>query len=362
MSGSVCYTLDETDAAMKLEPDKLDGHLKTNLAPVYLLFGDEPLQIMEAGDKLRACARQQGYDERTVIQPMEEADWSSFREAADSLSLFAERRIIELRLPTGKPGRAGGEVLKQHCVSPPDDVLLLISAGKLDRSGVNSAWFKAIDKVGVTVAVYPKPVAQLAGWLRTRLAAKGLQADDDALALIVERVEGNLLAARQEVDRLDLLYPGGNLTQSDVMDAVADSARYSIGDLSLAALNGQSRRALRVLGGLYEEAVPEVLILWSLSSEIRAGARAAEAHEAGVGLDSALKSAGVWHKRAAPLKQAISRHDTSNWLSMLSACSALDRQIKGHASGSVRDALESLVVQLAGRGELLIPKHPAIPY
>lgn len=346
---------------MKLYPDKLDAHLKAKLSSVYLLFGDEPLQIMEAGDKIRVRAREHGFDERTVIQPVDDSDWSSFREAADSMSLFAERRIIELRLPTGKPGRVGGDVLKQYCSSPPDDVLLLISAGKLDRSGTNSAWFKAIDKVGVTMAMYPLAVTQLGGWLKARLAAHGMQAEDDALALIVERVEGNMLAAKQEVERLALLYPQGRLTHENVMDAVADSARYSIGDLSLAALNGQARRALRVLAGLRDEAVAEVLILWSLSTEVRAGARAAEAHEKGVGLDSALKSAGVWQSRAAPLKSAISRHDAQSWLLMLSACSTIDRQIKGQAPGSVWDAFESLVVQLANRGEPLISNNAAIP-
>jgi len=344
---------------MRLYPDKLDSHLQGNIAPVYLLFGEEPLQIMEAGDAIRARARQLGFDERTVIQPTDEADWSTFREAADSLSLFAERRIIELRLPTGKPGRVGSEVLKQYCATPPDDVLLLISAGKIDGAATKSAWFKAIDKVGVNLPVYQIPIAQLGSWLKARLAARGLQADTDALALIAERVEGNLLAAVQEVERLALLHTGGPLSRDDVLDAVADSARYSIGDLSLAALNGQAKRALRILAGLHDEAVPDVLVLYALSSEIRAGARAAEAHEAGVALDSALKSAGVWQRRIPPLKQAISRHDGKSWLQMLSACSAIDRKIKGQADGSVKDAFESLVIQLAGKGELLIPEHPA---
>lgn len=346
---------------MKLYPDKLDAHLKSKLAPVYLLFGDEPLQIMEAGDKIRVCAREHGFDERTVIQPVDDADWSAFREAADSLSLFAERRIIELRLPTGKPGRVGGDVLKQYCSSPPDDVLLLVSAGKLDRSGSSSAWFKAIDKVGVTMAMYPLAVSQLGTWLKSRLAAHGLQAQNDALALIVERVEGNMLAAQQEVERLALLYPQGQLTRENVINAVADSARYSIGDLATAALNGQARRALRVLAGLRDEAVADVLILWALSSEVRAGARAGEAHEKGVGLDSALKSAGVWQSRAAPIKSAIARHEAQSWLAMLSTCSTIDRQIKGQAPGSVWDAFESLVVQLASHGEPLMSENPAIP-
>lgn len=346
---------------MKIYPDKLDAHLKSKLAPVYLLFGDEPLQIMEAGDNIRRCAREQGYEERTVIQPDDDADWGRFREAADSLSLFAERRIIELRLPTGKPGKTGAEVIKHYCSSPPEDLLLIVTAGKLERSGSSSAWFKALDKAGVTMGANQLSIAQLGAWLKARLARHGLQAEPEALTLIVERVEGNLLAAQQEVERLALLYPQGVLSRENVVDAVADSARYSIGDLATAALNGQARRAVRILTGLRDEAVVEVLILWALNTEVRAGARAAEAFEQGVALDSALKSAGVWQSRAAPLKNAIERHDARSWLAMLSACTTIDRQIKGQAPGSVWNAFESLVVQLATNGKPVIPKNPLIP-
>lgn len=346
---------------MKLYPDKLEAHLQKALAPIYLLHGDEPLQIMEIGDRLREQAKVAGFVERQVIVATEDADWSSFREAADSLSLFAERRLIELRLPTGKPGRVGGEVLKQYCASPPDDVLLLISSAKLDRGGSNSAWFKALDAAGVTMAIWPIPVAQLSNWLTKRLAAAGLRADKDALELLVERVEGNLLAARQEVERLALLYPPGMLSSDQVLSAVSDSARYSIGDLAIAALNGQSVRAVRMLAGLRDEAVSEVLILWALVNEIRAGTRAAEAIEAGVQIDSALKSAGVWQNRAAPLKNALSRHKASAWLSMLSACTTIDRQIKGQAQGSQWDSLESLIIQLAATGTPLINRTTGIP-
>jgi len=346
---------------MKLYPDKLDAHLKQKLSPVYLLHGDEPLQIMEVGDRLRQQAREAGFSERQVIVVTDDSDWSTFRESADSFSLFAEQRLIELRLPTGKPGRIGSEVLKQYCSSPPEDVLLLITSAKLDRSGSNSAWFKAIDKVGVTIALWPIPVAQLGNWLSQRLRNVGLVPDNLALSLIAERVEGNLLAARQEIERLALLYPPGELSSEQVLAAVSDSARYSIGDLSLAALNGQSARALRILAGLREEAVSEVLILWTLNNEIRSGARTSEAVEAGVSEASALKSAGVWQNRAEPLKKALARHGARHWLSMLSACTNIDRQIKGQADGSQWDALEALVTQLAHGGEALIKKHPKIP-
>ena len=339
---------------MKVYPDKLDDHLQSRLAPVYLLHGDEPLQIMEAGDRIRERARSDGFEERTVMQPTDDADWAAFRESADSLSLFAERRIIELRLPSGKPGRTGADVLKMYCASAPEDILLIISAGKLERSGANSAWFKAIDKVGVCLQALPIPPVKLGAWVKARLARHALRAEQDALALIVERVEGNLLAAQQEVERLALLYPEGVLTAQQVMDAVADSARYSIGDLVQAAMNGQARRAQRILTGLHDEAVADVLILWAIANEVRAAARTCEAHEAGVAMDSALKSAGVWQSRAAPLKKAMSRHDARSWLSMLSACSHIDRQIKGQAAGSVNDSLASLIVQLSCRGERIM--------
>lgn len=346
---------------MKLYPDKLEAHLKQKTAPVYLLHGDEPLQIMEIGDRLREHAKQAGFAERQVIVATEDADWSSFREAADSFSLFAEQRLIELRLPTGKPGRLGGEVLKQYCAAPPDDVFLLITCAKLDRSGSSSAWFKAIDAAGVTMGLWPIAAGQLHTWLSQRLSAAGLVAQKQALALIAERVEGNLLAARQEVERLALLYAPGELTTDQVLTAVSDSARYSIADLSVAALDGQGVRALRILAGLRDEAVSEVLILWSLVNEIRAGARAAEAIEAGVSETAALKSAGVWQNRAQALKNALARHSADQWLAMLSACANIDRQIKGQAPGSYWDALESLVTQLSVNGEALMKKHPKIP-
>jgi len=323
---------------MKLYPDKLDAHLSQKLAPVYLIHGDEPLQIMELGDRLRQHARDSGFAERQVIVVTEDADWSTFREAADSLSLFAEQRLIA-----------------------PEDVLLIITSAKLDRSGSNSAWFKAIDKIGVTLAVWPIATAQLGIWLKQRLSAVGLVPDHEALSLLVERVEGNLLAARQEVERLALLYPAGELSADQVLSAVGDSARYSVGDLSVSALSGHSRRALRILNGLRDEAVSEVLILWSLNNEIRAGARSAEAIEAGVAEAAALKSAGVWQNRAAPLKNALARHTARNWLSMLSACTHIDRQIKGLEPGSTWDSLDALVTQLATFSEKIMKTHPNIP-
>jgi len=340
---------------VKIYPDKLDAHLARQTAPVYLLHGDEPYQLMQLGDQLREHARETGFDERQVLIANDEADWSAFREAADSMSLFAEKRIIELRLPTGKPGRTGGEVLKQYCANPASDVLLIITSAKLDHGGTSSAWFKAIDKAGVTIAVWPIEAAKLQRWLSHKLAGVGLQASDEAVALITERVEGNMLAAAQEVERLALLFPKGELTAGQVLEAVADSARYSISDLVQSALAGQSARAVRIVRGLRDEAVAPVLILWALSQEIRSGTRAAEACEQGVGVDAALKGAGVWQSRAAPLKSALKRHNAASWLHMLAATTKLDRIVKGHAAGDVWDTFESLAVTLSGNSDTVTP-------
>ncbi|MBX2839687.1 MAG: DNA polymerase III subunit delta [Gammaproteobacteria bacterium] len=334
---------------MKLYPDKLSAHLAKQTAPVYLLHGDEPLQLMELADQLRAHASQLEFEERQVFLATEDTDWQSFRESVDSRSLFAEKRLIELRLPTGKPGRAGGDMLREYCSNPPEDVLLLISSAKLDRGGSSSAWFKAVDKAGVTIAVYPIAPAQLINWLSGRCAKLNLKLDAAALQLLAERVEGNLLAASQEIQRLALLYPAGDIGPDEVLAAVTDSARYSISDLSDAVLRGSARRALKILQGLQSEATAPVLVLWSLASEIRSGTRVSEATAKGQSLESALKAAGVWQSRAAPLKQALGRHGPNSWLDMLRQTSFIDRQIKGQEQGNVWDSFARLCVELANR-------------
>jgi len=339
---------------LKLYPDKLSAHLQQKTAPVYFLHGDEPLQIMELGDQMRAHARDTGFDERQVFYANEDADWTSFREAADSMSLFAERRLIEVRFPTGKPGRVGGEQLKAYCQNPAPDVLLLITSTKLDRGGKSSAWFKAIDKAGVTIEVYPVAAKDLPRWLTARFKQHGMKADSAALELISERVEGNLLAAAQEVERLALLHPGAVLSPDDVLAAVSDSSRYSINDLASAALAGDAARSVRIVRGLKEEAIAPVLVLWALSSEIRSAARAAEAIAERVPEDKALKAAGVWSSRVAPLKVALKRHSVASWLHMLHQTAEIDRMVKGQEPGDVWDAFTALSACLAGNGETLL--------
>jgi len=332
---------------MKVYPDKLDQQLARGTAPIYFVHGDEPLQRDEVGDRLRRHAREQGFEERVVIVADSDDDWGRLREAGASLSLFAERRLIELRLPTGRPGRAGGDALKRWAEDPPPDVLLLVSSAKLDRGGASSAWFKAVEAAGVTIAVWPVEAARLPDWLGARLARHALQATPEAVALIAERVEGNLLAAAQEVERLSLLYPAGVLDADAVLDAVADSARYAISDLVPAVLGGDAARALRILRALAATNESPVLVLWALNQEVRAGARAAEAQAAGAGLDAALKGAGVWASRQPVLKRALARHDAAAWLGFVRESARLDRTIKGQEEGDVWGGFEALCAAIA---------------
>ena len=343
---------------MKVYPDRLEALLERGTAPIYLVHGDEPLQGGEITDRLRRHARDWGAEEREVVVAETDDDWARLAEAGASLSLFAARRLVELRLPTGKPGRAGAAALAAWAERPPEDVVLLIQSGRLDKGGASSAWFKAVDAVGVTVQVQPIDASSLPRWMGARLARHGLQPTPEALALVCERVEGNLLAASQEIERLGLLHEPGVLEASMVLDAVADSARYAISDLAPAALRGEPARALKILRGLAATGEAPTLVLWALNQEIRGGARAAETHAKGAGLETALKNAGVWAGRQADLKLAIARHPVRAWLGFVAEIARIDRMIKGREAGDVWDAFESLCAALADTGHSPLPPRP----
>lgn len=332
---------------MRLKPDQLERHLEKGLAPVYLLAGDEPLQLMEAADAVRAAARVHGYTEREVFVVEKGFDWGAIEAASDSLSLFAEQRIIELRLPTGKPGTQGAKMLEAYAGRPAADTLLMVHAGKLDKSAQNSKWLKALEKAGVMVQVWPLSLSETAGWIARRLRARGMEPDEPAVRLLAERVEGNLLAAAQEVEKLALLRGAGPLDAEGVLEAVSDAARYTIYDLADAALAGDGARAVHVLNGLRGEGVDAVLVLWALSREVRSLTDIAEKLDAGVPQAQAMKA--VWSRRAPLVKKALSRHRAAGWRRLLAHCARTDRVIKGQAAGSAWDELLQLTTGVAGR-------------
>ncbi|VAW61940.1 DNA polymerase III delta subunit [hydrothermal vent metagenome] len=329
---------------MKVRPDQIERHLKNQLAAIYFICGDEPLQVMESADRIRAEARKQNYTEREVMDVDAQFDWNLLLDAGNSLSLFAEKRILELRLPTGKPGKVGSKVLQEYAQRPADDAILIISSGKLESSSKNTKWFKTLDQQGVVIQCWPVNADQLPQWINQRLQSKGLTADNDAVQLLADRVEGNLLAAAQEVDKLFLLYGAGKLNFEQTASAVANSSRYNIYDLVDTALAGNVTRTSRIIGGLKNEGVEPVLMLWALSREVRMIAKISEAN---VSPDAAMAKLRVWENRKALIRKALSRHRAPRWKLFLKRCAKIDKVIKGVEPGRAWDELLMLSTQIA---------------
>ncbi len=260
-----------------------------------------------------------------------------------------ERRLVELRLPSGKPGAEGGKVLAAWCENPPPDTLLLIIAGKLDKAQQSSRWFKAIDVAGAVIQVWPVEAAALPAWIARRMQARDMQPTPEAVALLAERVEGNLLAADQELEKLRLLTGGGPVDADQVAAAVSDSARYDVFGLVDAALAGDAARAARMLFGLRGEGVAANLVLWALTRELRALAAMSRALAAGQPQAAVFKAHRVWDKRKGPVQAALRRHPARRWQALLWQAGELERVVKGQASGSPWEELLQLTLKIAGR-------------
>ncbi len=333
---------------MKLSADKLTAHLSGALKPAYLLTGDDPLLVSEAADAIRARARECGFTERDLHVAQRGFDWTNLSASGANLSLFAERRIVEVRLPTGKPGRDGGKAIADYMKRPPEDNLFLLVCPKLDRSGQSSAWAKAVEKGGALVQVWPVNAARLSQWIQGRMRAAGLEPTREAVQLLAGRTEGNLLAAAQEIDKLALLTGRGPVDEQAVRKAVADSARYDIFDLADAALAGSASRALHILEGLRGEGVEPVLVLWALGREIRSLASVCWQTDRGTSLSSALGSAGVWQSRRGLVGDAARRIGSGRRAdALLVAAARADRIVKG-APGQPWAELTALVAGLCG--------------
>ena len=253
---------------MQLRAAELESQLKKSLLAAYAIHGDEPLLAMEAADAVRSAARRAGFSEREVLEPGRGFDWSEFTHATGSLSLFATKKIVELRLPNGKPGTQGAEALAAYCANPNPDQLLLVTLPRLDRTGQGSAWFNALGRLGVVVDVYPLDRARLAGWIGERLARQKQRASREVLEFLAERVEGNLLAAHQELQKLALLAPEGELSLDAVGDAVASVARYDPYDAAEALVSGDLERYVRVIEGLRAEGEAPTFVLFVVSGAL----------------------------------------------------------------------------------------------
>ena len=336
----------------QLRVDQLARQLSAGLSPVYFIHGDEPLLVGECADAVRFAAREQGYSDRQVFSVDTGFDWTTLCAASDSLSLFSERRILELRLSSGKPGREGARALCEYTNRLPEDTLLLIVSAKLEPAARKSKWVQALDKVGISVAVWPVHVAQLPAWIDRRMQKYQMLAGRDALQLLAERVEGNLLAAAQEIEKLYLLHGPGSLDLETVAELVTDSARYDIFVLVDAALAGDAVYAQRVLAGLRGEGIEPVLVLWALSREIRSLASMAWDMQGGATLARVLAARRVWEKRKPLISDVLQRIPGAQWWILLQRCAFVDRVIKARAPGSAWDELLQLVLRLAGVSSL----------
>jgi len=334
---------------LRLSPDKLPAHLRKTLAPLYLVFGEETLLAQEAADAIRAAARERGHSERECLMVETGFDWNTLRQRASSPSLFASRRLLELRMGETKPGDAGAKALSAYAARPAEDAVLLVIAGKIDWQAQKSRWFSALDEAGVVVPALPIDTRQLPAWIERRLRDRGLDPAPEAVALLSERVEGNLLAAAQEIEKLALTINDRSLTAEAVWAAVGDSARFSIYDFVDAALLGAPERVARTLDGLRSEGVEPVLVNWALHREVRTLASLAFAHTGGQPLEAALNAHKIWEKRKPLVRQALQRLTLTDCQELLRSCSQIDRCIKGVEIGAPWDALMAAGLRLSGR-------------
>lgn len=342
---------------MNLRSRELAAHLERTLAPVYVVHGDEPLLAMEAGDAIRAAARKAGCDEREVLVADKGFDWNAFRAAGANLGLFGSRKLVDLRIPSGKPGVDGARALEASTASvadnPNPDNVLLVTLPKLDRATQASAWFTALADAGVTVAVFALERNEFPDWIAARLARQRQRASPEAIAFLADRCEGNLFAAQQEITKLGLLAPEGEIPYETVVRAVTDLARYDVQELSEAWLAGDAGRALRIIDALEAEGEGLPLLLWQMGEDLHALAAIRDATASGTPVTAAVRNARVWGRRQGAMERAAKRVSAAALMPLLRALARLDALSKGIGVGNAWDDLRDLALDLAG--------HPAVP-
>jgi DNA polymerase-3 subunit delta len=339
---------------MQLRADSLETHLAKTLAPLYVISSDEHLLALEAADKIRARARATGFSEREVLIAERYFNWGALLAASQSQSLFGDKKLIELRLPTGKPGKEGGQALQQYAASiaqAGDDTVTLITLPKLDWAAQKSAWVTALQQAAVFIDIPLVERVQLGGWIGQRLAAQGQSTDKAALDFMVERVEGNLLAAHQEISKLGLLFPEGRLTYEQIQDAVLNVARYDVFKLSEAMLAGDIARLSRMLEGLKGEGEALPLVLWAVAEEIRIMLKLKLGMNDGRPLAMLMKEYRIWGPRERLMAPALARLSVRTLEAAMAQAAQVDRMIKGlrakQFAGDSWDAMLQLALKIA---------------
>ncbi len=332
---------------MRISSEDLAKNLSTGLKPLYVVHGDALLLAIEAADSIRAAARAAGYAERETFIAEQYFKWEELRNSAHSLSLFAERKVVDIRIPSGKPGIEGGKALQEYVADLSPDVLTLISLPKLDKTGQKSQWFGALEKHGVMITADDIPRSALPRWIAGRLKRQGQSVDNATLEFLADRCEGNLLAAYQEIQKLALLFPVGELSFEQVKDAVMDVARYDIFKLSEAMLNGNATRFARILDGLRAEGTATVLVLWAISEDIRMLGKVLQGVQRGGNMKNAMSDARVWGAKQGLVEGAARRMRFPHIERAMRQAALLDRTIKGLRQGDVWDELLQLGLRFA---------------
>lgn len=330
---------------MQVRPDQLSSVLEKKIDVVYFISGDEPLQKMEAADLVRSVCKQQDYLEREIIDVDANFDWQVLRDEASNMSLFSSRRILDLRLPSAKPGKEGGKALKEFAENPPDDTVLLITAGKVDKNAKNTAWYKSLDAAGVVVQCWPVSPENLFNWVKNRFHLKGLQPDKQAVDFVCQHVEGNLLAADQEIDKLLLILGPGDVSFDAIKESITQNSRFNIFELVDCALKGDKNRVVKIINGLKAEGIEPIIVTWALTKEVRLMCHAVNDRS---NAEYMLSRSGVWQNRINLFKSCMSRHTKQSLYKILQSCESIDRITKGVKKGNVWDALLISCCQLAG--------------
>lgn len=333
---------------MRINTEQLSQHLARDLKSSYTVFGNEPLLALEAGDRIRAAVRDQGYGEREVLTVDAGFDWSRLAMAGNSQTLFSSRKLLELRIPSGKPGNEGAAALQSYCAALPADTVTLVCLPELDWRTLKSGWFEALERTGVAVEAKAVPRKALPQWLAGRLGAQGQEADAETLEFIASRVEGNLLAAFQEVQKLALLFPAGRVSFEQARDAVLDVTRYDVFNLGEAMLEGDPVNLSHMLDGLKGEGTAPPLVLWAMCEEIRAVGKVVTAVASGKPLSMALRDARIFAPaRQSLLQRHLPRFTLAQVTAALRHAAAIDRIVKGLSRGDAWDELLQLGLRFA---------------
>ncbi len=332
----------------RLNADQLSKHCQAPLLPLYIISGDEPLLVQEACDSLRHAAKQQGFSERELYHGDANMNWQHLLQSANSMSLFAERKVIEVRNSSAKPNDAAKQALLEYAANPSPDTLLILVFPKLDRNTQKAKWYSALESVGGSLTIWPINLAQFHRWVEQRLKSAGLNATSDAVAILASRVEGNLLACVQEIEKLTLLMGDQPIDGAAMANAVVDSARFDVFSLIDRATSGDARAAVRTLQGLREEGTDATVVLWALAREIRALNALHFAKSSGGNFDAVARQQGIFDNRVGLVRHALNRLKPGLLRLLLRQCALADRAIKGASKQDPWSLLNDITLMLAG--------------